>query len=262
MALAGRCARRLHLLLCSVLAGAARPPQQVPAGCSAPLLSASGQRGVRPTVPTRPLVTKKGKAKDKGQSQARVTVDAASVEDVISLEEVNAEMLSVMEALKEDFSKNLSIRTSAGALEHIIVTTKDGKFPLNQLGQISQKSPQHIIVNMSSFPESTAAAIKAIKESRMNLNPEVDGQIIQVPVPKVTREYRESLVKLAKQHTNKAKDSLRWVRSNAMSCVKKAKSTVSEDTIWQLEKQIQQMTDDTVAEMDKLLAAKTNELLV
>lgn len=53
-------------------------------------------------------------AKDKGQSQARVTVDAASVEDVISLEEVNAEMLSVMEALKEDFSKNLSIRTSAG----------------------------------------------------------------------------------------------------------------------------------------------------
>lgn len=55
---------------------------------------------------------------------------------------------------------------------------------------------------------------------------------------RVTREYRESLVKLAKQHTNKAKDSLRWVRSNAMSCVKKAKSTVSEDTIWQLEKQV------------------------
>ncbi|XP_019366403.1 PREDICTED: ribosome-recycling factor, mitochondrial [Gavialis gangeticus] len=262
MALAVRCIRQLHPLLHSFLAGAARSPQQVPAGCSALLLNASRPHGVCQTVPTRPVVTKKGKAKGKGQSQARVTIDAASVEDVINLEEVNAEMLSVMEVLREDFSKNLSIRTSAGALDHIIVTTKDGKFPLNQLGQISQKSPQLIIVNMASFPESTAAAIRAIKESRMNLNPEADGIIIRVPVPKVTREHRESLVKLAKQYTNKAKDSLRWVRNNAISCVKKTESTVSKDTIHLLEKQIQQMTDDTMAEMDKLLAAKTKDLLV
>ncbi|XP_050570523.1 ribosome-recycling factor, mitochondrial isoform X2 [Cygnus atratus] len=153
------------------------------------------------------------------------------------------------------------LATKKGALDHIIVVTKDGKFPLNQLGQISLKSPQLIIVNMTNFPESTAAAMKAIRESGMNLNPEVDGTLIRVPIPKVTREHRESLAKLAKQSTNKSKDALRKVRSKSMNQVKKFKSKVSEDTIWLLEKQIQQMADNAAAEMDKLLAAKTKELL-
>ncbi|XP_039586576.1 ribosome-recycling factor, mitochondrial [Passer montanus] len=148
-----------------------------------------------------------------------------------------------------------------GALDHITVVTKDGKFPLNQLGQISQKSPQLMIVNMTSFPESTAAAAKAIRESGMNLNPEVDGAVIRVPVPKVTREHRESLAKLAKQSTNKSKEALRKVRSKSITQIKKSKSKVSEDTIRLLEKQIQQMADEAAAEMDKLLAAKTKELL-
>ncbi|XP_065504755.1 ribosome-recycling factor, mitochondrial isoform X2 [Caloenas nicobarica] len=153
------------------------------------------------------------------------------------------------------------LATKKGALDHIIVVTKDGKFPLNQLGQISQKSPQLLIVNMASFPESTAAATKAIRESGMNLNPEADGTIIRVPVPKVTREHRESLAKLAKQSTNKSKEALRKVRSKSVNQVKKFKNKVSEDTIWLLEKQIQQMADSAAAEMDKLLAAKTKELL-
>ncbi|XP_030063163.1 ribosome-recycling factor, mitochondrial isoform X3 [Microcaecilia unicolor] len=170
-------------------------------------------------------------------------------------------MQAMMESLKEDFSKNLSIRSSPGALDHITVNTKDGKFPLNQLGQISMKSPQLLVVNMADFPESTAAALKALQESRMNLNPEVDGTVIRVPVPKVTREHRENLAKLAKQLTNKGKDSLRRVRSSAMAEVKKSKSTVSEDVIRLIEKQIQQMVDDTVTEMDKQLATKTKELL-
>ncbi|KAM8796594.1 ribosome-recycling factor, mitochondrial [Eudromia elegans] len=170
-------------------------------------------------------------------------------------------MQAVVEALKEDFNRNLNIRTSPGAFDHITVVTKDGKFPLNQLGQISQKSPQLIIVNMTNFPESTAAAMKAIRESGMNLNPEVDGTIIRIPIPKITREHRESLAKLAKQSTNKSKDALRKVRSKSVTQVKKSKSKVSEDTIWMLEKQIQQMADSAAAEMDKLLAAKTKELL-
>ncbi|XP_046757720.1 ribosome-recycling factor, mitochondrial isoform X3 [Gallus gallus] len=124
------------------------------------------------------------KAKGKGQTQAKVNISAALVEDIINLEETNTDMQAVVEALKEDFNRNLNVRTSQGALDHIIVTTKDGKFPLNQLGQISQKSPQLIVVNMTSFPESTAAAMKAIRESGMNLNPEVDGTLIRVPVPK------------------------------------------------------------------------------
>lgn len=213
-----------------------------------------------PAACVRLYATKKAKAKAKGQS-AKVNINSALVQDIISLDEVKEDMTAVLSALKDDFTRNLSIRTSPGALDHIVVTTQDGKFPLNQLGQISMKSPQLIMVNMSSFPEATAAATRALRESSMNLNPEVDGTIIKVPVPKVTREHRENLVKLAKQFSNKAKDSLRKVRSNAVTQAKKAKEGHSEDTIRLVEKQIQQMSDNVAADIDKQLAAKTKELL-
>ncbi|XP_067254304.1 ribosome-recycling factor, mitochondrial [Chanodichthys erythropterus] len=208
----------------------------------------------------RHYATKKSKAKAKGQT-AKVNIKAALVEDIISLEEVKEDMAAVLTTLKDDFSRNLSIRTSPGALDHIIVTTKDGKFPLNQLGQISMKSPQLLVVNMTGFPEATAAVTRALQDSSMGLNPEVEGTIIRVPVPKVTREHRENLVKLAKQFSNKAKDSLRRVRSNAITQVKKSKEGVSDDTIHLIEKQVQQMADGYAADIDKQLATKTKELL-
>ncbi|XP_011782765.1 PREDICTED: ribosome-recycling factor, mitochondrial isoform X3 [Colobus angolensis palliatus] len=157
--------------------------------------------------------------------------------------------------------RHFATKKAKGSLDKIAVVTADGKLALNQISQISMKSPQLILVNMASFPECTAAAIKAIRESGMNLNPEVEGTLIRVPIPQVTREHREMLVKLAKQNTNKAKDSLRKVRTNAMNKLKKSKDTVSQDTIRLIEKQISQMADDTVAELDRHLAVKTKELL-
>lgn len=208
----------------------------------------------------RHYATKKSKVKAKAQT-SKVNINAALVEDIISLEEVKEDMTAVLAALKDDFSRNLSIRTSPGALDHITVTTNDGKFPLNQLGQISMKSPQLLVVNMTSFPEATAAVTRALQESSMGLNPEVEGTIIRVPIPKVTREHRENLAKLAKQFGNKAKESLRRVRANAVNQVKKSKEGVSEDTIRLIEKQVQQMADGYVTDIDKQLATKTKELL-
>lgn len=213
-----------------------------------------------PSACCRFYATKKAKAKAKSQA-AKVNVNSALVEDIINLDEVKMDMNAVLDALKDDFTRNLNIRTSPGALDHIVVTTQDGKFPLNQLGQISMKSPLLIVVNMSSFPEATAAATRALRECSMNLNPEADGTIIKVPVPKITREHRENLSKMAKQFSNKAKDSVRRVRNNAITQVKKAKEGQSEDTIRLVEKQIQQMTDSITLDIDKLLSAKTKELL-
>ncbi|XP_069729663.1 ribosome-recycling factor, mitochondrial isoform X1 [Phaenicophaeus curvirostris] len=184
MATALRCVRHVPSLLYRSSSAAVRELPQAPTGCPASLLGGCGQR-VPLVLLTRQLATKK--AKGKGQAPAKVNISAALVEDIINLEETNEDMQAVIEALKEDFSRNLSVRTSPGALDHIIVMTKDGKFPLNQLGQISQKSPQLIIVNMTDFPESTAAAAKAIRESGMNLNPETDGTIIRVPIPKSSK---------------------------------------------------------------------------
>ncbi|GAA6080377.1 ribosome-recycling factor, mitochondrial isoform X1 [Tachysurus ichikawai] len=109
----------------------------------------------------RHYATKKSKAKAKSQT-AKVSINAALVEDIISLDEVKEEMTAALATLKDDFSRNLSIRTSPGALDHITVSTKDGKFPLNQLGQISMKSPQLIIINMASYPEVLEAGLGVI----------------------------------------------------------------------------------------------------
>uniref|UniRef100_A0A8C5MRW8 Ribosome-recycling factor, mitochondrial n=1 Tax=Leptobrachium leishanense TaxID=445787 RepID=A0A8C5MRW8_9ANUR len=136
---------------------------------------------------SRHLATKKSKAKSKAHSQIRVNINSTLVEDIIDLENVKQEMKKVLDGLKDDFNKNLSIRTSSGSFDHITVTTKDGKFPLNQLGQISLKSPQLFIINMASFPECATAAVNALRDSHMNLNPELDGTIIRVPVPQTRR---------------------------------------------------------------------------
>nr|XP_034363835.1 ribosome-recycling factor, mitochondrial-like [Arvicanthis niloticus] len=128
------------------------------------------QYSAYPAVPVRHFATKKAKAKGKGWPQARVNIDTALVEDIISLEEVDEDMKSVIEALKDNFNKTLNVRTAPGSLDHITVVTADGKLALNQIGQISMESPQMILVNMASFPECTAAAIKAVRESGMNLN--------------------------------------------------------------------------------------------
>ncbi|XP_053267196.1 ribosome-recycling factor, mitochondrial [Pleuronectes platessa] len=249
---------RLRPLLCQSLVRQLRSPLAAASRVSA--VPRCPDITCYPAACSRLYATKKAKAKAKGQS-AKVNMNSALVEDIISLDEVKADMSAVLHALKDDFTRNLSIRTSPGALDHIVVTTQDGKFPLNQLGQISMKSPLLIMVNMSSYPEATAAATHALRESGMNLNPEVDGTIIKVPVPKVTREHRENLTKLAKQLSNKAKDSLRRVRSNALAQVKKAKDAHSEDTIRLVEKQIQLMADNMSLDIDKQVAVKTKELL-
>ncbi|XP_010875977.1 ribosome-recycling factor, mitochondrial [Esox lucius] len=252
---------KLRPALGRCLATAARSSTQLPAGYRVPpLLSNTGHQNI-PTACARLYATKKSKAKAaKGQS-AKVNINSSLVEDIISLEEVKGEMATVLAALKDEFSRNLSIRTSPGALDHVVVSTADGKFPLNQLGQISMKSSQLIVVNMTSYPEATPAAVRALRESSMKLNPEVDGTIIRVPIPKVTREHRENLAKLAKQFSNKAKESLRRVRSSAVAQVKKAKETVSEDTLWLVEKQVDQMAESFASDVEKQLATKTKELL-
>eukprot|EP00066_Takifugu_rubripes_P014011 XP_011603277.1 PREDICTED: ribosome-recycling factor, mitochondrial [Takifugu rubripes] len=146
-----------------------------------------------PACGLRLYATKKAKAKAKGQS-AKLNINAALVEDIVDLGALRAEMAAVVSALKDDFTRSLSIRTSLGN-------------------------------------------------------------------PPVTREHRENLAKVAKQLANKAKESLRRVRSGAVTQAKRTKEGHSEDTVRLVEKQIQQLSDNTAAEVDKLLAAKTKELL-
>ncbi|XP_038046517.1 ribosome-recycling factor, mitochondrial-like [Patiria miniata] len=199
---------------------------------------------------------KKGK-----KHQSKVDVSRSVDDSILDLEEVREDMQQALDALKQGYMKSLSIRTSQGVLDHIQVSTGDGKFPLNQLGQITSKSANMLVVNMASFPEATQAAAKAISDSGMNLNPQVTDTVIQVPIPKVTKEHREQLAKQAKAMCDKAKITLRQIRTNYVTRIKKHKDTASKDTLFALEKQIGQISDASAESAEKLLEAKSKELL-
>ncbi|XP_032612322.1 ribosome-recycling factor, mitochondrial-like isoform X2 [Hylobates moloch] len=190
MALGLKCSRMVHPAFRNYLAASIRPVSEVTLKTVHERQHGHRQCVAYSAVPVHHFATKKAKAKGKGKSQTRVNISAALVEDIINLEEVNEEMKSVIEALKDNFNKTLNIRTSPGSLDKIAVVTADGQLALNQISQISMKSPQLILVNMASSPECTAAAIKAIRESGMNLNPEVEGALIRVPIPQRNRSAK------------------------------------------------------------------------
>ncbi|KAG8010649.1 Ribosome-recycling factor [Nibea albiflora] len=168
----------LRPLLCQSLVRQVRSPLVATSRLSAPLLCPDTTR--YPGACTRLYATKKSKAKAKGQS-AKVNINSALVEDIINLDEVKEDMTAVLNALKDDFTRNLSIRTSP-----------------------AEKAQEELLGK---------------------------GE--------VTREHRENLAKMAKQFSNKAKDSLRRVRSSAITEVKRAKEGHSEDIIRLVEKQTQ-----------------------
>lgn len=202
------------------------------------------------------VMAKKGK-----KHKPKVSVSTSADPSIVDLNAVNSEMQKVLDALQQEYVKTLTLRTSQGALDHIQVTTKDGKFPLNQLAQISSKTPTTLAINMSGFPNAVEEAVKALQNAGMNLNPQVEGSIITVPVPKVTREHRESLAKTAKSICDKAKVNLRNVRTSYYNKIKKHKGTASKDIIFQLEKQVQQVLENHNEKAEEMLAAKSKELL-
>lgn len=201
-------------------------------------------------------MAKKGK-----KHKAKVDIKSSADPSILDINAVNSDMQRVLENLQKDFAKTLSLRTSQGALDHIQITTKDGKFSLNTLAQISSKTPTTLAINMSSFPQAVDAAVKALQDSGMNLNPQVEGSVITLPIPKVTKDHREKLAKTAKSICDKAKVSLRNVRGSYFNKIKKSKGDTSKDVIFQLEKQLQQVLENNSSKIDDMLAAKTKELV-
>jgi ribosome recycling factor len=135
------------------------------------------------------------------------------------------------------------------------------RLPLKELGQISMPNAQTIIVNLSSQPQAMASVVKAIQETDRGLNPLVEGSVVRIPIPKISKEVREKLVKVAKAHSEKTKISIRKVLQKGVSEARKMKGQVSEDDIRLTEKQIQELTNQHIKTVDTILQAKTKELL-
>ena len=176
--------------------------------------------------------------------------------------ETEEAMLKAVDFARQEFSGVRTGKASPGLVENLDVHVSGSVMKLKGLAVISTPEPRLILIQP--FDPSTAHDIgRAINESKLNLNPIVEGRSIRLPIPALTEERRKDLVKLVKSQAEEARVRVRGARKNGMDSAKKLKTDniVTEDGQRDLETQIQKLTDKYVKEIDDLVAAKEKDIM-
>ncbi len=171
-------------------------------------------------------------------------------------------MAKSIETLKNDLSKVRTGRAHTGLIDHLRVDYYGTDTPINQVASISLSDARTISVQP--FEKKMVQAIeKAIRDSDLGVNPATSGDMIRIPMPALTEERRKELAKIVKHDGENAKVAVRNIRRDALTHVKALlkDGEVSEDDDKRAEKEVQQLTDKSVADIDKLVAEKEKELM-
>lgn len=177
------------------------------------------------------------------------------------LSDTSRRMDGAISSLESDFQGLRTGRASTGMLDPISVDAYGSKMPVNQLGNISAPEPRLLTVQV--WDQSMVAAVeKAIRESDLGLNPMTEGNVIRLPIPDLSAERRAELAKVAGKYAEATRVAIRNVRRDSMEMVRKMEKDgeFGEDERHGLEGQIQKLTDDAVAKVDSMLAAKESDI--
>lgn len=174
------------------------------------------------------------------------------------------EMNSALEALSRDLGKVRTGRATPKLLETVQVTVHSygATMPINQLATIL--APDARLLTVGPWDKTTIADIeKSIIAAGLGLNPSNDGQIIRVPVPPLTKERRQDLVKQVRKSGEDSKIRIRGVRREYNEIFKEGEKNgdISEDDLRRLLERVQGMTDDSTKKVDQLVEAKEAEVL-
>ena len=171
-----------------------------------------------------------------------------------------------MDKAIEVFLKELSSlrtgRANAAMLDLIKVDVYGQQMPINQLGSITTPEPR--MINIQVWDVSNVALVDAaIKKSDLGLNPQIDGQLIRLPVPELNEERRTELKKLIKSIGEKCKVSIRNVRREANEELKKLLKSkdIGEDEEKSSEKNVQSITDEHIKTVDEKVSLKEKEIM-
>ncbi len=166
----------------------------------------------------------------------------------------------------EVFTKELSSlrtgRASSNMLDIIKVDVYGQKMPINQLGSITTPEPR--MINIQVWDLNNVPLIdSSIRKSELGLNPQIDGQLIRLPVPDLSEERRNEIKKLIKSTGEKSKISVRNIRREANDELKKLLKSkeISEDDEKKFEKKIQTITDDQIKKIDEKVISKETEIM-
>ena len=166
----------------------------------------------------------------------------------------------------EAFSKELSSlrtgRANAAMLDIIRVDVYGQQMPINQIGSITTPEPR--MINVQVWDQNNVPLVDAaIKKSELGLNPQIDGQLIRLPIPDLSEERRIELKKIVKSTGEKCKVSIRNIRREANDELKKLLKIkeISEDDEKKYEKIIQEYTDSNINLIDEKVSSKEKEIM-
>lgn len=163
------------------------------------------------------------------------------------------------EALRHDFSGLQTGRATTALLDGVMVEAYGSTVPLKQVGAVSVPDARTLSVTV--WDKSQLKAVeKAIVEANLGLNPMNDGQMIRIPIPPLSEERRNEIIRIANRFTEDARISVRNARRDAMDALKAEKSSMPEDDFKRYEKEVQDLTDQAIATMDTKLKEKEMEL--
>jgi ribosome recycling factor len=186
--------------------------------------------------------------------------------DSASLKEIRVQLKTRMDKAVEDFRKAMAgVRTgraSVHMLDGVSVDYYGSQMPLNQVAQVHAPEPQ--LITVQPFDASQLGAIeKAIRAGDMGLNPMNDGKLIRVPVPPLTQERRQDMVKHLHRVLEEHRTAVRNIRRDGNDAIKKAlkDKKISEDEEKRSLDEIQKLTDGEIKKMEEMSKGKEKEVL-
>lgn len=173
-----------------------------------------------------------------------------------------SKMLQSVEVLKKEYSTMRTSRATPSLLSRITVSQYGQEVPLQHVASVSAPDPKSLVIQP--WDKTMLSEIeKAIQKSDLGLNPQNDGNLIRLPIPPLTEERRNDLVKNAKKKAEDFKVALRNVRREANDALKalEKKSEITQDECKKALDRIQKLTDENIETISKIFTAKENEIL-
>ena len=180
----------------------------------------------------------------------------------MNLEDLQNKMASSIEHFEKELQTIRTSRANPTMLENIFIEAYGSKTPINQLGNIS--SPDSSMLTIQIWDASLIKSIEnAILESNLGINPQVDGTLIRLPIPKLSEERRNDLTKIASQYAENYKVSIRNIRRDFIEIKKgeKKESQLSEDELKKFLSEAQNYTDKFITNIDKILEQKKSDIM-
>jgi ribosome recycling factor len=180
---------------------------------------------------------------------------------LLDTDDLERRMDGAVANLRVEFASLRTGRASGSMLEPVMVDAYGSMTPINQVGTVNVPEPRMVTINV--WDKGLVGKVeKAIRESGLGINPQLNGTIIMLPIPELNEERRRELTKVAGSYAENARVSVRNIRRDGMDQIKKAKNDgMSEDDQKLWESEVQEMTDKLIKSVDEALEAKQAEIM-